>query len=222
MVHARAAAKAYAGMTVSEFDAYTKKYAKTSANGFSGMTYAESFYKPMLQVFDYLNANDFTCYVVSGSDRYICRALVDSINIEPNHVIGMDVVLKSTNQGDEDGVNYTMKSDEQLVRTDELIIKNLKTNKVKQISQEIGKIPVLSFGNSSGDSAMHNYCKSNTTYKTEVFMLIADDDVRDHANLNETAKRKAAWEEAKYNIISMKNDFKTIYGDGVTKTDFHF
>jgi phosphoserine phosphatase len=222
MVHARAAAKAYAGMTVSEFDAYTKKYAKTSANGFSGMTYAESFYKPMLQVFDYLNANDFTCYVVSGSDRYICRALVDSINIEPNRVIGMDVVLKSTGQGDEDGVDYTMKPGEQLVRTDELIIKNLKTNKVKQISQEIGKIPVLSFGNSSGDSAMHNYCKSNTTYKTEVFMLIADDDVRDHANLNETAKRKAAWEDAKYNIISMKNDFKTIYGDGVTKTDFHF
>lgn len=222
MIHARAAAKAYSGMSIAEFDKYVKDYAKKDANGFENMTYGESFYKPMLEIFDYLEDYGFTSYVVSGSDRYICRALVDSINIEPNHVIGMDVVLKSTNQGDEDGVNYTMKPGEQLVRTDELIIKNLKTNKVKQISQEIGKIPVLSFGNSSGDSAMHNYCKSNTTYKTEVFMLIADDDARDHANLNETAKRKAAWEETKYNIISMKNDFKTIYGDGVTKTDFHF
>ena len=53
-------------------------------------------------------------------------------------------------------------------------------------------------------------------------MLIADDEDRDHVDLEETAKRKKAWEEAKYNIISMKNDFKTIYGDGVAKTSFVF
>ena len=33
---------------------------------------------------------------------------------------------------------------EYLIRTDNLLIKNLKTNKVKQIAQEIGKTPVLS------------------------------------------------------------------------------
>ncbi len=222
MIHAHAAAKAYSGMSLKEFDEYVKEYAKKTPFGFTGMTYAESFYKPMLEVFDYLKANDFTYYVVSGSDRFICRSLVESLGIERNRVIGMDVVLKSSKQGEEDGVKYTMKSDEYIIRTDELIIKNLKTNKVKQIAQEIGKVPVLSFGNSSGDSAMHNYCKSNDKYKTEVFMLIADDDVRDHADLVETAKRKTAWEEAKYNIISMKNDFKTIYGDGVQKVDFVF
>ena len=53
-------------------------------------------------------------------------------------------------------------------------------------------------------------------------MLVADDDVRDHANLEEAAKRAATWREAGYYIISMKNDFKTIYGDGVVKTDFTF
>ena len=218
--HAHAAAKAYAGMSVTEFDTYVKTYARKTPFGFTGMTYATSFYKPMLEVFDYLNDNNFTCYVVSGSDRYICRALVDSLGIASNRVIGMDVVMKASNQGDADGVNYTMTSNEELIRTDELLIKNLKTNKVKQISQEIGKIPVLSFGNSSGDSAMHNYCKSNPNYKTEVFMLIADDTERDHANLTETAKREAAWNEANYNVISMKHNFKTIYGDGVQKVNF--
>ncbi len=54
MIHARAAAKAYAGMTLTEFDTYVKAYAATPANGFKGMTYAQSFYKPMLEVFDYL------------------------------------------------------------------------------------------------------------------------------------------------------------------------
>ena len=222
MKHAYAAAKAYAGMTLAEFDRYVKAYAATNANGFDGLTYANSFYKPMLEVFDYLKDNNFTYYVVSGSDRFICRSLVESIGIEPNRVIGMDVVLKSNNQGDQDGVDYTYTVNDTLIRTDELIIKNLKTNKVKQIAQEIGKVPVLSFGNSSGDSAMHNYCKANKQYKTETFMLVADDNVRDHADLAEGAKREATWRENNYTVISMKNDFKTIYGDGVTMTDFHF
>lgn len=222
MKHAYAAAKAYAGMSLKEFDEYVKNYAKKEANGFKGMTYAESFYKPMLEVFKYLEANDFTYYVVSGSDRFICRSLVESIGIDANRVIGMDVTLKSDNQGDEDGVNYTYTLDDTLIRTDELIIKNLKTNKVKQIAQEIGKVPVLSFGNSSGDSAMHNYCMQNPKYKSEAFMLIADDEEEDHVDLVETAKRKESWEKAHYNIISMKDDFKTIYGYSVTKTDFIF
>jgi phosphoserine phosphatase len=222
MKHARAAAKAYAGMTIPEFDAYVKAYAAKPANGFMGMTYGESFYKPMLEVFDYLKANGFTSYVVSGSDRFICRSLVESIGIEPNRVIGMDVMLKTNGQNETAGVNYTMGKEEYLVRTDSLLIKNLKTNKVRQISQEIGKVPVLSFGNSSGDQAMHNYCLTNTKYRTAVFMLVADDDARDHANLDEGASREKKWHEAGYIVISMKNDFKTIYGPDVQKVDFTF
>ena len=222
MIHAYAAAKAYAGMTLKEFDTYVKAYAATPANGFKGMTYAESFYKPMLEVFDYLKDNGFTYYVVSGSDRFICRSLVESLGIEPNRVIGMDVCLSSNKQGDNVGVDYTMGKDEYLIRTDSLIIKNLKTNKVRQISQEIGKQPVLSFGNSSGDCAMHNYCMGNPKYRTATFMLVADDDARDHADLAEGARREAKWREAGYTVISMKNDFKTIYGYSVEKTDFTF
>ena len=222
MKHAYAAAKAYSGMTLAEFDAYVKAYAALPANGFSGMTYGESFYKPMLEVFDYLRDNGFTYYVVSGSDRFICRALTESIGIPSNRVIGMDVKLHSTSQGDVEGVNYTMGREEDIVRTDELIIKNLKTNKVLQISQEIGKVPVLSFGNSGGDAAMHNYALGNQKYKSAAFMLIADDDQRDHANREKALTLGEQWRTAGYHVISMRDDFKTIYGDGVTKTDFTF
>ena len=220
MIHAHAAAKAYAGMTLAEFDKYVKDYAALPANGFTGMTYGGGFYKPMLDVFEYLKDHGFTYYVCSGSDRFICRALVDPLHIEPNRVIGMDVMLETNKQGEAVGVDYTMGKEEYLIRTDSLIIKNLKTNKVRQISQEIGKVPVLSFGNSSGDAAMHNYCLSNKQYRTAAFMLVADDDARDHASLAEAAKREAKWREAGYNIISMKNDFKTIYGPEVKKVDF--
>ena len=194
MVHAYAAAKAYAGMTIAEFHDYVLDYGKKPANGFKGMTYGESFYKPMLEVFNYLKANGFTYYVVSGSDRFICRALVESIGIEPNRVIGMDVCLSSNKQGENVGVDYTMGKDEYLVRTDSLII----------------------------DQAMHNYCLSNKQYRTATFMLVADDNERDHADLTEGAKREAKWRENGYTVISMKNDFKTIYGYSVEKTEFTF
>ena len=222
MKHAYAAAKAYSGMTLADFDAYVKAYAQQPANGFSGMTYGQSFYKPMLEVFDYLKDNGFTYYVVSGSDRFICRALTESVGIPSNHVIGMDVRLVSSNQGTQAGVDYTMSQKEDLVRTDELIIKNLKTNKVLQISQEIGKVPVLSFGNSGGDAAMHNFTLSHPKYKSAAFMLIADDDARDHANREKALTLGQQWSEAGYHVISMKNDFKTIYGYDVVKTNFTF
>lgn len=221
MKHAYAAAKAYAGMTLAQFDAYVKAYAAKPANGFTGMTYGQSFYKPMLEVFKYLKDNGFTYYVVSGSDRFICRALTESLGIAPNRVIGMDVRLVSRNQGDEAGVNYTLGKEEDILRTDELLIKNLKTNKVLQITQEIGKVPVLSFGNSGGDSAMHNFCLGNTL-KSAAFMLIADDDVNDHANRDKALALSAQWREAGYHVISMRDDFKTIYGPNVKKVDFTF
>jgi len=222
IIHARAAAKAYSGMTLSEFDTYVKTYAALPANGFTGMTYGEGIYKPMLEVFDYLKDHGFTYYVVSGSDRFLCRALVEPIGIAPNRVIGMDVCLRTNLQGDKAGVDYTMGKEEYLIRTDSLILKDLKTNKVLQITKEIGKIPVLSFGNSSGDQAMHNYCLSNQKHRTATFMLVADDDQRDHADLTEAQNRREKWEKAGYNVISMKNDFKTIYGEGVKKTLFSF
>ena len=217
MKHAYAATKAYSGMTIQEFDSYVKEYAKQAAPGFSGMTFAESFYKPMIEVFDYLNANGFTCYVVSGSDRFICRALTSSLGFEPNRIIGMDVKLRTSNQGEAEGVDYTMKKDEKIFRTDELIIKNLKANKVFQITQEIGKIPVLSFGNSGGDVAMHNLALTNPKYRSAAFMLIADDDTRDYANREKALALGKQWKEGGYNVISMRDDWTTIYGDGVEK-----
>ncbi len=53
------------------------------------MTYGESFYKPMLEVFDYLKDYGFTSYVVSGSDRFIARALGRQWREAGYHVISM-------------------------------------------------------------------------------------------------------------------------------------
>ena len=219
MQHALAAAKAYSGMTLNEFADFCTEILLRDADGFTGMTYGESYYQPMAEVIEYLQDNGFKCYVCSGSDRFICRTFIEGMaDIPYENIIGMDVQLEATGQGEEDGLDYVFSTGDDLIRTDHLLIKNLKTNKVLQIAQEIGRQPVLSFGNSSGDVSMHNYTISNNVYPSAAFMLIADDDVRDYGNPEKGEELRAKWEENGYNVISMANDWKTIYGENVKKT----
>ena len=217
--HAIAAAKAYAGMTLAEFQGFITEILLRDVDGFEGMKYGEAFYLPMLEVIEYLQDNDFTVYVCSGSDRWICRTLLEGIvDIPFANIIGMDVAVEASGQNGEDGLSYVFSAEDDIVRTDRLIIKNLKMNKVVQIVQDIGLQPVISFGNSSGDVSMHNYTIFNNPYKSAAFMLIADDEERDYGNTEKTRKLGEQWEENGYNVISMRDDFKTIYGDNVVKT----
>ena len=217
--HAIQAARAYAGLTQHEFADFVTGVLVRPADGFQGMSYATAFYTPMIEVVEYLQDNDFEVYVVSGSDRAICRTLIEGMfDIPYNHIIGMDVDYEASHQGDTDGLDYVYQADDKVVRTDRLLIKNLKMNKVKQIVQDIGKQTVISFGNSSGDVSMHNYTIYNNPYRSAAFMLIANDNVRDYGNVEKAEKLGTEWREDGYNVISMRDDFRTIYGDDVVKT----
>ena len=224
MQHATQAARAYAGMTPDEFADFTTEILLRDVDGFEGMTYGEILYLPMLEVIDYLTENDFKVYIVSGSDRFICRTLFEGFTeIPEENIIGMDVALVASGQNGKDGLDYVFSPEDELVRSDELLIKTLKMNKVAMIAKEIGRQPVLSFGNTSGDTSMHNYTISNNPYKSAAFMLIADDEERDYGNTEKAEELRKEWEESGYNVISMKDDFRTIYGDDVLKTgEFHW
>ena len=224
MQHAIQAARAYAGMTLSEFADFVTRILVREVDGFEGMTYGECFYLPMVEVVEYLQDNGFKCYICSGSDRFICRTFIEGmLDIPYENIIGMDVELEATDQGDTDGLDYVFSATDSVVRTDRLLIKNLKTNKVLQIAQEIGRQPVLSFGNSSGDVSMHNYTLFNNAYRSAAFMLIADDEVRDYGNAEKAEGLREKWEASGFNVISMANDWKTIYGEDVVKTGtFHW
>ena len=224
MQHALHAAKAYAGMTLTEFADFVTRNLVREADGFEGMTYADTIYVPMVEVVEYLQANGFKCYICSGSDRFICRTYIEGmLDIPYENIIGMDVQLEATHQGDADGLNYVYANNDTLIRTDKLLIKNLKTNKVLQIAQEIGRQPVLSFGNSSGDVSMHNYTLHNNKYRSASFQLIADNDTQDYGNPAKGPELREKWEGMGFTVISMADDWKTIYGEDVKKTgEFHW
>ena len=107
MQHAIQAARAYSGLTLNEFANFVTEALVRPVDGFQGMTYGEAFYQPMIEVIDYLQDNEFKVYIVSGSDRFICRSLLEgTIDIPYENFIGMDVQLEATGQGDEDGLDY--------------------------------------------------------------------------------------------------------------------
>ncbi|MBR3248078.1 MAG: haloacid dehalogenase-like hydrolase [Clostridiales bacterium] len=218
MEHGQAVAMAFAGMTIDEFEDYVEMFKNQPAPGYNGMTRGEAFYKPMLQVIDYLQANDFKVYIVSGTDRLIVRGLIKgSVNIPRNQLIGSDELLVASNQGDVDGMEYTFTDKDKLVTGGEFIIKTLDMNKVTAIMTEIGIQPVLSFGNSTGDSAMANFTIMNNKYKSLAFMLCCDDLERENGNTSKADKMRDLCKDNNWIAVSMKNDWTTIYGEGVTR-----
>lgn len=215
---ATAEAKAFAGMTQAEYDAYVKTFLQTAASGFNNLKLADAFYQPMLELIQYLQDNDFTVYICSGTDRFWVRSAIDGhINIPEEHVIGMDVTMIASGQGTTDGLDYVYQDSDEVIRGDRLLVKNVKMNKVSQIAQEIGRQPVLAFGNSSGDSSMCAYVMDENPYKSMAFMVLADDTQREYGNVEKAEKMRNTCTQNGWTAISMKDDWKTIYGDGVTK-----
>ncbi len=221
LLHAKYAGQAYAGMTVEEMRDYTRAFMQTEADGFTNLTKGDAFYWPMVSLVQYLADNDFTCYIVSGSSRTICREVIaDWLPIPDNRVIGMSYSMLASGQGDTDGLEYVYSADDKVILGEDLILKTIKMNKVSAISQEIGKVPVLSFGNSSGDVSMAQYVLNNDQYETKAFMLLCDDLVREHGNMDKANAMLDTCNERGFEPISMRDDFATIYGDEVEPVDY--
>lgn len=204
---------------VSEYVNHIKSYLNRDTKSYKNMKIKDMLYKPMLQVIKYLQANEFTVYIVSGTERNFVRTVVcEGAGIHPNNVIGMDFTLKSSRQGNE------MYSVHQFTRDEDVIIAgpaadvNIKTHKVISINEEIGMIPILAFGNSTGDFSMLEYVLKNGKYKSKGFMVLCDDNVRENGDLEKASMIKAVSDANGYSTISMKNDWKTIYGYEVEKS----
>ncbi|MBR1919819.1 MAG: haloacid dehalogenase-like hydrolase [Spirochaetales bacterium] len=216
--HAQAVASSFKGFSMEEFFDYIAEFKKTPMDTYDGMTRGEGYYLPMRQVVDYLLANQFRVYVVTGTDRFIARGLIrDELGIPMSQIIGSDETLVATGQGDTNPLDYTFKASDRMVFGGQFVVKNLKNNKVNVIMQEIGQQPVLSFGNSTGDSSMAMYTITNNPYESRAFMLCCDDTVRENGNEAKAKKMEDLCKEFGWVAVSMKNDWKTIYGDKVTR-----
>lgn len=174
-----------------------------------GITYNKTVYQPMLELLDYLRANDFTIYIVSGGGTKFMRAWQPKIyGIEENNIIGSTFKTEVIQKGDSIAVLPTSKFD---FYDDHM-------GKVINIQKIIGKKPIMIIGNSDGDLEMMEYASTNNPHKSLMLYVKHTDGEREFdyskgviagaLKNGEVVANKKGW-----TIIDMKKDWKTVFPD---------
>ena len=211
--------KAYEGMTPEEYRAYVRKFMETNEDGLTNLKRGEAFYLPMVEIISYLTNNGFAVYIDSACGADTTRELVkDVIPIRYDRILASDFNFTSTGMGNEAPKNHFFdRHTEKIVISGEPINENGKTVKIFSIINYIGKKPVLAFGNSGGDSGMLEYTLQDNKYRSMSFFVICDDTERELGNPKRAASDTALALKRGWNPISMRDEFKTIYGDNVKR-----
>lgn len=209
--------KAYEGMTPEEYRAYVRKFMDTNETGLTNLKRGEAFYLPMVEVISYLSNNGFAVYINSACGIDTTRELVGNIiPIQPDRIIASDFVYTTTNMGKDKAMSHFYdRHNEKIIISGNPIIENGQTVKAFSILNHIGKKPVLAFGNSMGDSGMFEYTLQDNKYNSIAFCVLCDDTERELGNTSKADKMKATADKRGWNTISMRDEFKTIYGDNV-------
>lgn len=196
----------HAGNNTEEFEADVKNWIATAKHPTKNVSYDKLVYQPMLELLQYLRANDFKTYVVSGGGVAFMRAFVcDIYGIPSEQIIGSRIKTAFENN---DG-------NPQIKRLPELDFIDDKQGKPIAIQHIIGKKPVFASGNSDGDLQMLQWAASN---KYQSFMLYVHhtDSVREWAydrdsHIGRLDKGLDEAHEKGWTVIDMATDWKVIY-----------
>ena len=189
---------AYPNITQEEYLQKSKDYLDNTKHVRYNVALKELTYQPMVELIHYLQENDFKVYIVSAGFQGMMRAVSEEIyNIEKENVIG--TYPKFISQLTEQGLV--------LIRQPILDSFNDGAEKPVNIQKIIGKTPIFACGNSGGDIEMLMLTQNHENHFT--CMLNHDDESREYYYPNQEAldeSQKNGWV-----VISMKNDFKTIF-----------
>ena len=138
-------AATHSGMTTDEFAQSVEEWITTAKHPKTGVRFMEMVYQPMLEVLDYLRANGFKTFIVSGGGVEFMRIWAErAYGIPPEQVICSAGKLKLETRDD------TLV----LVKLPEVDLIDDKEGKPVGIQSRIGRRPIAAFGNSDGDLQM--------------------------------------------------------------------
>ncbi len=203
----------HAGLTTDEFEAVVKEWIRTAKHPQKNRSYTGLVYQPMLELLDYLRANGFKTFIVSGGGIEFMRPWVEEIyGIPRDQVVGSSI---KTEFVIEDGAP-------KLIRLPEMDFINDKEGKPVGINRFIGRRPVFCAGNSDGDLQMMQWTASGATKFLNLYVHHTDSD-REWAYDREShvGRFDKALDEATakgWTLVSMKDDWKVILPAG-TKTE---
>jgi len=174
--------------------------------------YTELVYQPMLEVMEYLRANGFKTYIVTGGGQDFVRAYARRVyGVPREQVLGSSIATKYEYENGKP----------QLIRLPKLFFDCNFGGKAVGIERFIGKRPCAAFGNSTGDQQMLEYAGGGDGARLTMLVL-HDDEQREYAygpaqGLPDTKVgtfTQALYDEAKkdgWTAISMKNDWKRVF-----------
>jgi len=192
--------------TTEEFKKDVQNWISTAKHPTKNVTYDKLVYQPMLELLQYLRANDFKTYVVSGGGVDFMRAFVTEIyGIPTEQIIGSRIKTEF----DYNNGNPVIR------RLPAIDFIDDKEGKPLNIQKIIGKKPVFSSGNSDGDLQMMQWAASN---KHKSFMLYVHhtDSIREWAydrdsHIGRFDKGLDQAIKDGWTVIDMEKDWNVIY-----------
>lgn len=196
----------HAGITPEAFETIASEWSDTARHVRFDRLYKDCVYQPMLEVLDYLRANGFKTFIVSGGGIEFIRSFSDEVyGIPPDQVIGSSIKTE-----------FKMENGKaELIRLPEIDFIDDKEGKPVGIRSHIGQRPVAAFGNSDGDLAMLQYTASGPG-RSLMVLVHHDDADREYAydresHIGHLDKALDEAGEKGWTVISMRNDWKTVF-----------
>ena len=196
----------HSGMTTDEFSATVDRWIRTARHPKTQRLYTEMAYQPMLELLDYLRANGFKTFIVSGGGTDFMRPWVERVyGIPPEQTIGTTADLKFELQ---DGRPRLKK----LPTVDHV---DDKAGKPVGIHRHIGRRPIAAFGNSDGDLQMLQWTCAGAGARFCLYVHHTDAerewayDRESHIGRLDKGLDEAAAKG--WTVVDMKRDWKRIF-----------
>ncbi|MBN9671249.1 HAD family hydrolase [Roseibium aggregatum] len=199
-------AATHAGMSTDAFEKITSDWIATARHPRFHRPYTDLVYQPMLELLDYLRANGFKTFIVSGGGIEFMRPWTEEVyGIPAEQVVGSSIVTEYTVV---DGLP-------ELMRLPEIAFVDDKAGKPVGILTHIGKRPIAAFGNSDGDYEMLQYTTAGPGKRLGMFVHHDDAD-REYAYDRDThfGRLDKGLDDASkegWHLISMKDDWNQIF-----------
>lgn len=142
-------AATHAGMSTQDFRNSVLEWTASARHPRFNRPYVELVYQPMLELLNYLRANGFKTFIVSGGGVEFMRPWVERVyGIPPEQVVGSSGKVKFEIAADGKPV---------LMKEAEVEFIDDGPGKPVGINRFIGRRPIFAFGNSDGDQQMLEY-----------------------------------------------------------------
>jgi len=200
-------AATHTGMTTDEFSNIVAKWINTTRHPRFNRLYTELVYQPMLELLNFVRANGFKTFIVSGGGVEFMRVFTNRLyGIPPEQIVGSSGVVR-----------YQLRpgGTPVLLKESKIEFVDDGPGKPAGINRFIGQRPIFAFGNSDGDQQMLEWTAAGSGAR---FMGLVHhtDAEREWAydRKSYVGRLDKALDEANsrgWTVVSMKTDWKRIF-----------